>query len=150
QCTILSIPGIAPRIIFFAEINTAIAIWRQLVPHLKLVGTDVWRLLDINAGILTIYPETCELFTPHMLDYPKWQAVSFTKGCYLGQEIVVRAEHLGRTKRRLSQVQTLTKPRPMPGERWQETGVIVEVASLPEGGYRMLAVVMEEDILKKT
>jgi folate-binding Fe-S cluster repair protein YgfZ len=37
-----------------------------------------------------------------MLDLVRLGAVSFTKGCYTGQEIVARTEHLGQVKRRLA------------------------------------------------
>ena len=43
------------------------------------------------------------LFLPQMLNLVKHGAVSFTKGCYLGQEIVARAEHRGQVKRQLFQ-----------------------------------------------
>ncbi len=36
-----------------------------------------------------------------MLDLPRIGAVSFDKGCYLGQEIVARAQHRGQVKRHL-------------------------------------------------
>ena len=36
-----------------------------------------------------------------MLNLTQVGAVSFTKGCYLGQEIVARAEHRGQVKRQL-------------------------------------------------
>jgi folate-binding protein YgfZ len=152
QGVIINIPGTIPRIIFFVEFNLAMKIWQQLATHLKLVNTDAWRLLEIHMGMATVYPETRELFTPHMLDYPKWQAVSFTKGCYLGQEIVARAEYLGRTKRQLCQMKILATSRPLPGDKLQmegqEVGVIVEVAEFSPGDYQMLAVVSEEVIKK--
>jgi folate-binding Fe-S cluster repair protein YgfZ len=36
-----------------------------------------------------------------MLGLPNLGAVSFSKGCYLGQEVVARAEHRGNVKRKL-------------------------------------------------
>jgi len=48
-----------------------------------------------------IWPETTEQFTPQMIDLQKHGGVSFTKGCYLGQEIIARTEHLGKLKRHL-------------------------------------------------
>jgi folate-binding Fe-S cluster repair protein YgfZ len=36
-----------------------------------------------------------------MLNLDLLSAVSFTKGCYIGQEIVARTQHLGRLKRRM-------------------------------------------------
>jgi tRNA-modifying protein YgfZ len=35
-----------------------------------------------------------------MLNLDRLDAISFTKGCYTGQEIVARTQHLGRIKRR--------------------------------------------------
>ena len=35
-----------------------------------------------------------------MLGFERIGAVSFSKGCYPGQEIIARAKHLGRVKRR--------------------------------------------------
>jgi tRNA-modifying protein YgfZ len=43
---------------------------------------------------------TSEQFTPQMLNLDLVGGVSFTKGCYTGQEIVARTHHLGRVKRR--------------------------------------------------
>ena len=36
-----------------------------------------------------------------MLNLDALGAISFTKGCYTGQEVVARTEHLGKSKRRL-------------------------------------------------
>lgn len=41
-----------------------------------------------------------EKFTPHMLNLDLLQAISLTKGCYTGQEIVARTHYKGATKRR--------------------------------------------------
>ncbi len=40
-----------------------------------------------------------------MLNLDKLGAISFTKGCYTGQEVVARTEHLGKSKRRLMRYQ---------------------------------------------
>ena len=41
-----------------------------------------------------------DAFLPQMLDLERIGGVSFGKGCYVGQEIVARVQHLGRVKRR--------------------------------------------------
>ena len=41
------------------------------------------------------------MFLPQMLNLHEFNAVSFSKGCYLGQEVVARAQHRGEVKRRL-------------------------------------------------
>ena len=57
--------------------------------------------LLIRAGIPWIDERNSEEFTPHMLNLDRLGAISFSKGCYTGQEIVARTEHLGKSKRRL-------------------------------------------------
>jgi hypothetical protein len=64
-------------------------------------GAHAWRLADIRAGLPQIYAATSELFVAQMLNLDRLDAISFTKGCYTGQEIIARAQHLGRIKRRM-------------------------------------------------
>ncbi len=70
-------------------------------PH---VG-QAWRLADIRAGLPQIYAATSEAFVAQMLNLDLLDAISFTKGCYTGQEIIARTQHLGRIKRRLFRLQ---------------------------------------------
>lgn len=44
---------------------------------------------------------TTSMFLPQMIGLTDVDGVSFTKGCYLGQEVVARAEHRGQVKRTL-------------------------------------------------
>jgi folate-binding protein YgfZ len=59
-----------------------------------------WTAADIAAGLPQVLPETSGSFVPQMLNLDLLDAISFTKGCYTGQEIVARTQHLGRIKRR--------------------------------------------------
>jgi folate-binding protein YgfZ len=71
-----------------------------------------WRLADIQSGLPQVYGVTSEVFVAQMLNLDLLEGISFSKGCYTGQEIVARTQHLGRIKRRLFH---LTLPgRPMP------------------------------------
>jgi folate-binding protein YgfZ len=60
-----------------------------------------WRLADIRAGLPQVYAATREMFVAQMLNLDLIDGISFTKGCFTGQEIVARTQHLGRIKRRL-------------------------------------------------
>ncbi len=64
-----------------------------------------WRLADIRAGLPQIYLPTRETFVAQMLNLDLLDGVSFSKGCYTGQEIIARTQHLGRIKRRLYRLQ---------------------------------------------
>jgi tRNA-modifying protein YgfZ len=60
-----------------------------------------WRLADIRAGLPQVYAATREMFVAQMLNLDLIDGISFTKGCFTGQEIIARTQHLGRIKRRL-------------------------------------------------
>ncbi len=63
--------------------------------------SQLWGVCDITDGIAHITDLTSGLFTPHMLNLHKHDTISFTKGCFVGQEIIARTQHLGRLKRGL-------------------------------------------------
>jgi hypothetical protein len=67
----------------------------------NLLSAEDWTLRDIRAGIPEIQKNTSETFIPQMLNLDLLGGVSFTKGCYVGQEIVARTQNLGRIKRRM-------------------------------------------------
>ena len=61
-----------------------------------------WENACINATLPEIYINLSEKFTPQALNLDIDQmGVSFTKGCYPGQEVVARMHYLGKPKRRL-------------------------------------------------
>jgi folate-binding protein YgfZ len=62
---------------------------------------DDWKLLDMLEGIPSIYPETSGVFLPHDLNLIELNAVSFSKGCYTGQEIIARMHYRGKPKNHL-------------------------------------------------
>jgi folate-binding protein YgfZ len=70
--------------------------------QLDMSGTPAeWRLANLRAGIVEILGAQSEAYTPHMLNLDLLDAVSVSKGCYPGQEIVSRTHFRGASKRRL-------------------------------------------------
>jgi folate-binding protein YgfZ len=55
----------------------------------------------VDAGIPVVTQATSERFTPQMINLDRCNGVSFTKGCYVGQEVVARTHYLGEPKRRM-------------------------------------------------
>jgi len=63
---------------------------------------DQWEQACIDNNLPEIYRETSEQFIPQALNLDIDEiGVSFTKGCYPGQEVVARMHYLGKPKRRL-------------------------------------------------
>lgn len=65
---------------------------------------DGWRQAAIDRREVWLEAATSGVFLPQMLALDKLGAVSFTKGCYLGQEVIARAQHRGQVKRRLTRL----------------------------------------------
>ena len=60
-----------------------------------------WQQFDVQAGIPWVEQATQDLFIAQTLNLDLMGAVSFTKGCYPGQEVVARAHYRGTLKRRM-------------------------------------------------
>jgi folate-binding protein YgfZ len=91
-----------------------------------------WRLADIHAGRPQIYAANSEVFVAQMLNLDLLDGISFTKGCYTGQEIIARTQHLGRIKRRLFRLQ-------LPGGEWK----LGQALQLQDGRQGRLVEVIE-------
>lgn len=145
---IIRILGEQPRFMLYGTADAMTALSTELTNRYPQLDSTHWRLLDIQNGIPNIYPTSRELFTPHMLNYPTLNAVSFTKGCYIGQEVVARTQYLGKTKRHLWLATLDTDQLPAPGEKLygdkeQETGTVVDAEFITAGSCQLLAVVNE-------
>jgi folate-binding protein YgfZ len=63
-------------------------------------GSGLWWASEIAAGCASVWPATRELFVPQAVNYELIGGVSFTKGCYPGQEVVSRVQNIGTPSRR--------------------------------------------------
>jgi folate-binding protein YgfZ len=127
--------------------ETEIANWiKPLDPSQKITQPNFCKLNEITHGIAEIYPETRERFTPHDINYHQLGAVSFDKGCYIGQEIVARMHYLGKLKKRLIRAQLTSEIAPQRGENIfsndeEIAGIVVDFAAENEEIYQLLAMI---------
>ena len=96
-----------------------------------------WRLADIAAELPWIGPATSGKFLAHSLNLDSSGAVSFSKGCYVGQEIIARMQYRGKPKRRMRRLELPPETQAQPGERIQhpELGAATLIAAAPAGGH---------------
>lgn len=90
----------APRYLWIASSEAAIAGLPALKDELALGGNQAWNLATIHAGEPQVGAATQEQFVPQMINLELLGGVNFKKGCYPGQEIVARTKYLGKIKRR--------------------------------------------------
>jgi folate-binding protein YgfZ len=57
-----------------------------------------WRNRDIAQGIANVFPATQAKWLPHRVNYHLVDGISFTKGCFLGQEVIARLHYKGQLK----------------------------------------------------
>jgi folate-binding protein YgfZ len=81
-----------------------------------------WTAADIAEGLPQISASTSGQFVPQMLNLDLLDAISFRKGCYTGQEIVARTQHLGRIKRRMFRFASDDETPAHPGDKLVEGG----------------------------
>jgi folate-binding protein YgfZ len=87
----------SPRRILLAGERPAIDAALAAIPRST---PEDWERACIADGEPSIMPSTAALWMPQMLNLDLIGGVSFSKGCYVGQEVVARAQHRGRLKRR--------------------------------------------------
>ncbi len=151
RVTILSLA--AERFLVTAPSASAPQVWDQLASALRPVGAACWDWLEISNGWPWITGATQDQFVPQMANLELLGGVSFRKGCYPGQEIVARTQHLGRPKRRLYLAHVRAEGIPVPSQPLysaslgdQTAGTVVNAAPAPGGGFDVLAVVQTASV----
>ena len=130
-------------------VETAQATIDQLLSIATPTPLNDWQLQQIGNGVGQVFFETRESFIPQMLNLQIFDAVSFKKGCYTGQEIVARMKYLGKLKKRMFRLTSDSRQRLPPGtpvvnsETGQALGEIVMCALGPQH-MEILAVVQKD------
>lgn len=120
--------------------------WHGVFPDgVVAIEPNAWSLLDIMAGIPWVTLSTQEQFVAQMTNMDVIGAVSFTKGCFPGQEIIARTRYLGKVKRRMVRVLLPHAANNgdalySPAVAEQSIGNLVNVAQDESGQYQALAV----------
>ena len=98
------------------------------------VGNEaLWWGLDIKAGIPHLEAVHQGEYIPQMLNLQALEGISFTKGCYMGQEIVARAKYRGANNRALfvlsgtaaTQVASGDTLEIQLGDNWRRSGLVL-------------------------
>lgn len=109
------------------------AIFSKVKISVENAALIVDDLQEISQQIPEVYAATYELFFPHDLNLPQLNAISFTKGCYRGQEIIARMHYRGTIKRSLymfsSSVSNILPGTAILNQRQEVAGTVVRTAA---------------------
>ena len=97
--------GDFPGVMLFVDAARGKALWDAFLKDdntLTPFGMDAYEIFRIEAGIPRFGIDISEehIFPETGLEH----AVSYTKGCYLGQETVIRVKHQGQVNRKIVQI----------------------------------------------
>ncbi|MFV8816344.1 YgfZ/GcvT domain-containing protein [Haliea sp. E17] len=73
---------------------------QRIAEAMQAADEALWQAWQIGQGIARVEAETVGEFIPQLFNYDLTGHVSFTKGCYTGQEIVARLHYRGKPKQR--------------------------------------------------
>ncbi|HEY5716419.1 MAG TPA: tRNA-modifying protein YgfZ [Psychromonas sp.] len=128
----------------------------ELIGELKDQATvyddSLWNAMNIASGVGFIEQETSGLFIPQMLNLQALDGISFTKGCYIGQETIARAKYRGVNKRALFILTGRATEAPKAGQNvqvllnnnWKRVGTIISGCQYGDGHIEVLAVLPKE------
>ncbi|WWO95957.1 MAG: tRNA-modifying protein YgfZ [Candidatus Dasytiphilus stammeri] len=90
------------RFLIITNLTRARKLQQQLSKKfIKFNNSKQWLALDIEAGYPIIDQDNSGQFFPQAANLHYMKAISWTKGCYIGQEMIARVQYRGRNKRAL-------------------------------------------------
>src|SRR6266550_4684525 len=112
-------------------------------------GGETWEIARIESGRPQWGVDMDESTLPQEANFDELGAISYTKGCYIGQETVARVHFRGHVNRFLRRIRFVTRPAPPKGaELVDETGKVIgdirSVALSPRFGGVALGMVRRE------
>ena len=123
----------------------------DLAVYVPAVDGRDWETASIRQGIPWIFPATSGRFLPQELNLDRLDALSYTKGCYPGQEIIARLRYRGQVKRRLCLAVTDNSTLLAPGAALTSNGAertigTVVNSAATDKGQELLVVLEREHI----
>lgn len=105
---------------------------------MPFAAPTVWLAQHIQQGYSYLEQGLIGEFVPQMLNLQALGAISFTKGCYIGQETVARLKYRGGNKRAAYILHANTADLPAAGtdieiqlgENWRRSGQVVNAANI--------------------
>ena len=125
------------------------------VKNINILGYKSFDFIDIDSILPFIGESQIEMYTPQMISLDILNGVSFTKGCYPGQEIVARTHYLGEAKKILCKLKILSTKEISINDKFKtandnkNAGDLINLVRINNQVYNSLAV-LRKDMLDKT
>ncbi|AJJ25044.1 tRNA-modifying protein YgfZ [Yersinia enterocolitica] len=138
----------AERFLLVTDTEQAQQLVEKLADRAQFNNSKQWLALDIEAGFPIIDTDSSAQFIPQATNIQALNGISFSKGCYTGQEMVARAKYRGANKRALYWLAGSANRAPAVGEdlewqlgeNWRRTGSVLAAITLSDGTVWVQAV----------
>ncbi len=149
--TLVYLAGETPRYIIIDDAPVITSLVSSLT--LPIYSQMVWDLLEISQGFPILSSNSSGQYIPQMLNLQAINGISFTKGCYLGQETVARMQYLGKNKRALFTLHVQVK-KPLEADdivekqlagNWRKAGDILAFYQADDGNCIIQAVLANDN-----
>lgn len=148
ETCILHFSSPTERFLIVTNQDEANHIYADLLGKAALNNSSQWLALDIEAGIPVIDSVNSGQFIPQATNLQALDGISFTKGCYAGQEMIARAKYRGANKRAMYWLAGKALELPnvgdelelQLGENWRRTGTILAVVKLTDSSIWVQAI----------
>ncbi|MCR3756133.1 MAG: folate-binding protein [Sodalis sp. Psp] len=145
-CIYFSLP--APRFLLITTQAVSDVLQQKLKAQAQFNNSQQWLALDIEAGYLVIDSANSAQFIPQAANIQALEGISFNKGCYMGQEMVMRAKYRGANKRALYWLTGKASHIPAAGEvlelkigdNWRRTGKVLAACQLESSSVWVQAI----------
>ena len=116
-------------------------------PGARWIGRQAYEGFRIAGGIPAAPGEINDAYNP--FECGLRDSISFTKGCYIGQEVIARLDTYGKIRRhliRVASMEALRRPVPLTVSRdGAEAGTLTSMTEIPfDGRYLGLAIVRKD------
>ena len=153
ETTLLHFTLPAERFLLVTTAEVAEQLVARLHEQAELNDSQQWLTLDIEAGYPVIDAANSGQLIPQATNLQALEGISFSKGCYTGQEMVARAKFRGANKRALYWLEGKAGRVPQPaedlelqlGENLRRTGTVLSAAKLADGTL-WVQVVLNNDL----
>ncbi|MDN3652108.1 tRNA-modifying protein YgfZ [Thalassotalea ponticola] len=122
--------------------------------ELPMYDSSLWTAIEIQSGFVHLNPTAVGEYVPQMVNLQLVNGISFSKGCYMGQETVARMKYLGKNKRALFALQGRSDSRLdivddatleiQVGDSWRRAGAIICSYQADSGELYLQAVLAKD------
>ncbi|MEC5342849.1 tRNA-modifying protein YgfZ [Brenneria populi] len=148
DATVLHFAHPAERFLLVLPAARYAALLEQLTDNVEFNDSRQWLALDIESGLPIIDSGNSAQFIPQAANLQALNGISFSKGCYAGQEMVARAKYRGANKRALYWLAGQAERVPEAGEdlelrlgdNWRRTGTVLAACRLGDSRVWVQAV----------